>query len=102
MLPIHCLMPLRVAKKLGNKLATISAEHHRKPTRMVQDELRRINTTDNPTYLDTVEVIGSIPVAPIVLSRLNSIIYVQPKFHPVRLIGHFSAITVPRLDQFRV
>jgi len=32
---------------------------------MVQDELRRINTIDNQIYLDTVEVIGSIPVAPI-------------------------------------
>jgi hypothetical protein len=50
-------------QKLGNKLGTTSAEHHQKPTRIVQDELRRINTIDNPTYLDTVEVIGSIPVA---------------------------------------
>jgi hypothetical protein len=62
-LPIHGLVPLRVAKKLGNKLGTISAEHHQKLTRMVQDELKRINTIDNPSYLDTLEVIGSIPVA---------------------------------------
>jgi hypothetical protein len=31
----------------------------------VQGERRRINNIDNRTYLDTVEVIGSIPVAPI-------------------------------------
>src|SRR5262249_23938125 len=54
-----------LAKRLGNKLGTISAEHHQKPTRIVQDELRRINKMDNRTHLDTVEVIGSIPVAPI-------------------------------------
>jgi hypothetical protein len=33
---------------------------------MVQGGLRRINTMDNLSYLDTVEVIGSIPVAPTV------------------------------------
>jgi hypothetical protein len=65
--PGRCLL-----QKLGNKLGTISAEHHQKPTRMVQDELRRINTIDNPRYLDTVEVIGSIPVAPIDVSVLSS------------------------------
>ena len=29
---------------LGTKWGTISADHHEKPTRIVQDELRRINT----------------------------------------------------------
>jgi len=32
----------------------------------VQGKQRRINKIDNPSYLDTVEVIGSIPVAPII------------------------------------
>jgi hypothetical protein len=52
---------------------------------MVQDELRRINTIDNPSYLDTVEVIGSIPVAPLVpfLNHIKPFMVRLTRAHPV-------------------
>ena len=70
------------ASKLRNKLGTISAEHHQKRTRIVQGERRRITNIDNRTYLDTVEVIGSIPVAPI--SRHKTVQQVRLSFAKTR------------------
>jgi hypothetical protein len=52
-------------RKLGNNLGTISAEYLPVFTSTDQREPRRISNIDNPGYLDTVEVSGSIPVAPI-------------------------------------
>jgi len=61
--------------QFGNNLETISAEHRQKRTRIVQGKQRRINKIDNPNYLDTLEVIGSIPVAPIAVSSFTTITY---------------------------
>ena len=53
----------------------------------VQEERRRINNIDNRTYLDTVEVIGSIPVAPTLFlnqlhsSRFGQLLYFHTDFH---------------------
>jgi hypothetical protein len=56
-----------IVSKTWNNLGTISDEYHLERTRIKQREPRRINKIDNPDYLDTVEVIGSIPVAPTVI-----------------------------------
>jgi hypothetical protein len=57
-----------LSKQFENKLGTISAEYRAVFTSTDQREPRRISKIDNPGYLDTVEVIGSIPVAPIIAS----------------------------------
>jgi len=49
---------------LGNNLGTLSAGYRAKRGTTVQEEQRRINKMANPRGIDTVEVIGSIPVAP--------------------------------------
>jgi hypothetical protein len=55
-------------KKLGNNLGTISRENHAKAPNCVQVKRRRINKIHDLSYFDTVEVIGSIPVAPTIFS----------------------------------
>src|SRR4030095_7029357 len=45
-------------------------EIHAEPRSLRQDKRRRINNIHNRSYFDTVEVIGSIPVAPTTLSTL--------------------------------
>jgi hypothetical protein len=58
--------------KFGNNLGTITAEYQLKPCTTVQEEQRRVNKIDNRREIDTVEVIGSIPVAPIDLEVVSS------------------------------
>jgi len=62
---------------------------------MVQDERRRINTIDNPTYLDTVEVIGSIPVAPTFKVKIDSPPYKFAELQKVKSKVKFSGIFYP-------
>jgi hypothetical protein len=60
-------------QEVGNNLGTRMCEIHAEPRSFGQDKRRRINNIHNQSYFDTVEVIGSIPVAPTTLSTLYTI-----------------------------
>jgi hypothetical protein len=73
-------------------LKTISAEYRAVFTSTDKREPRRINKIDNPISIDTVEVIGSIPVAP---TSLLLSIHLARKFRHQEVYFLSSSDTLP-------